>query len=72
MQAERFSEYKQICEEQPFDLSLGFDYRESENYSAVSIMSLIPGSDYQAVKLRVKQLSEIRYDNRMDFKGSQS
>ncbi len=70
MQAERFSEYKQICEEQPFDLSLGFDYREGENYLRFPlwIMSLFDSrSDYQAVKLRVKQLSEIRYDNRIGF-----
>jgi hypothetical protein len=70
MQAERFSEYKQICEEQPFDLSLGFDYREGENYLRFPlwIMSLFdPRADYQAIKLRVKQLSEIRYDNRTGF-----
>jgi len=70
MQAERFNDYKQLCKEQTFDLSLGFDYEYNEGYLRFPlwIMSLFdPRADYQAVKLRVKQLSEIRYDNRAGF-----
>lgn len=70
MHAERFKEFKLLCEKQPFDLSLGFDNWESENYLRFPlwILSLFnPRSDYQAVKLRIKQLSNIRYDSRTRF-----
>lgn len=70
MQADRFSEYKQVCETKQFDLSLGFDNLDKDDYLRFPlwIVSLFdPIADYEAVKLRVKQLSQRINQNRTGF-----
>ena len=70
IQADRFSEYKHLCEEKTFDLSLGFDFGVGDDYLRFPlwILSLFdPMLDYEGVKMRVKQLSKVQRDNRKGF-----
>jgi hypothetical protein len=70
MQAFWFKEYKLLCEQQPFDLSMGFDFDNRDDYMRFPlwIISLFdPIADYEGVKSRVKQLSEVKYDGRNGF-----
>jgi alpha(1,3/1,4) fucosyltransferase len=70
MEAERFSIYKKVCEQKPFDLSIGFEYRTDENYLRFPLWIITlfdPTLDYNGVKERVQQLSVNQPDGRSGF-----
>jgi len=70
IQAVRFKEYKLLCEQKPFDFSMGFDFESRDDYMRFPlwIISLFdPLADYKIVKRRVKQLSEVIHDGRNGF-----
>ena len=70
MLADRFNEYKHVCDEKPFDFSMGFEYSENQNYLRFPlwIMTLFdPTADFEDIKKRVKQLSDFKPDERTGF-----
>jgi alpha(1,3/1,4) fucosyltransferase len=70
LNAERFSDYRAVCAEKPFDLSLGFEYLDTEHYMRLPLWLITlfdPTVDYKGVKNRVAQLNSVKEDGRTGF-----
>jgi hypothetical protein len=70
LHVDRFKDYSDYFERQPFDLSLGFDLVETEKYMRLPLWihyMFEPESTYEDIQKRVEELSFSKPDNRTKF-----
>jgi len=70
MSADRFAKYREVCEQNPFDLSIGFNTNESAESIRFPLWILYlfePESTYEDIKAKVNRLSNATIDNRTRF-----
>lgn len=70
MHADRFAKYRKVCEQNPFDLSIGFESNHLETYVRFPLWILFmfePESTYEDIKAKVDRLSNVNIDARIKF-----
>lgn len=70
MHADRFSKYHKVCEQNPFNLSIGFESNHLETYIRFPLWILFmfePESTYEDVKAKVDRLSNVNIGARTRF-----
>lgn len=70
MHADRFEKYRKVCEQNPFDLSIGFESNNLETYVHFPLWILFmfePESTYEDIKEKVDRLSNVNIGARTKF-----
>jgi len=68
--ANRFAKYRKVCEQNPFDLSIGFERTNLETFVRFPLWILFmfePESTYEDIKEKVNRLSNVNIDARTKF-----